>query len=772
MTRFVCALLACASLLPAQSQQATVSGTATDPQSAAIPGVEVVAVNTATNVPYRAVTNDSGFYSLRALPIGDYRLTAEKSGFRKAVRESLVLTTGQALELDLHLEIGAVTEAVSVSGRSALIETRTSDSSQLVESRSVEDIPLGDRRTMNIVRLTGAAVFVNYDSGGKPNFSIAGGRTQSQNFYMDGGTVQNMRLGIGQIDTDPPVETVAEVKVLSNSFAAEYGGSAGGVVVATTKSGTNQLHGSAYEYLRNQVLDAAGFFAPVVNGEKQRPPLRYNVFGATAGGPIFIPKIYNGKNRAFFYFAYEGSRRRDGSTDQFGVPTPEQRQGDFSRTFAANGTVIPIYDPRTTRTEGGRTVRDVFPGNVIPPALIDKVGAALMPLYPLPNRPPDNLTGANNFRTNYVTGLMRDAYLVKGDLNLTNKDRLSLRYLYNSDNRDYTTVMADPAADTRGPAIRHQNFFYGTYTRVFTPSMINEFRFTYGNRVNHEISFGLGENWPSKLGLKGVPENAFPQFNITGFRTLGNAAQERKQYPIEQLQWIDNLSWIHGRHTAKFGFELRPSYNYEENYPSVSGSFTTASQATSLPGNAATGYGLASLLTGAVTGFSARQTEALNRKSSYVAWFVQDDWQVRSNLTLNLGLRWETDTPIRDLKDRMNGFDMNATNPVSGTPGVVKFMGQNGFRNSPYDTDWNNFGPRAGFAWKPFDGGKTVVRAGGGVFFAHPFDRGAPTSASLGYEISAPSIRPITESPSRSICKTESPGTTPPSPLSTIASGR
>jgi hypothetical protein len=219
--------LICAGLLSSQSQQATVSGTVTDPQGGAIPGVEVIAINAATNVGYRSTTNEAGFYSLRALPIGPYRLTAEKSGFRRAVQGELVLTTGQALELELRLEVGAVTETVSVTARPSLIETRTSDSSQLVEARSVEDIPLGDRRTMNIVRLTGAAVFVNYDSGAKPNFSIAGGRTQSQNFYMDGGTIQNMRLGIGQLDTDLPVETVAEVKVLANSFAAEYGGSGG-----------------------------------------------------------------------------------------------------------------------------------------------------------------------------------------------------------------------------------------------------------------------------------------------------------------------------------------------------------------------------------------------------------------------------------------------------------------------------------------------------------------------------------------------------------------
>ncbi|MBI5281544.1 MAG: TonB-dependent receptor [Candidatus Solibacter usitatus] len=724
-------------LAVAQSPQATVSGIITDAQKASVPGVEVTAINAATGQTYRTRSNQTGFYSLQALPIGSYNVSAERPGFRRAVHNSLLLTTGQNLEMDMVLEVGSVTESVTVAAQASLLETRTSDSSQLVEARSVEDMPLGDRRTMNIVRMTGAAVFVNYDSGGKPNFSLAGGRTQSQNFYMDGGTIQNMRLGIGQLDTDPPVETVAEVKVLSNSFAAEYGGSAGGVIVATTKSGTNQLRGAAYEYLRNERLDAANFFAPVVDAKKQRAPLRYNVFGVTAGGPVVVPKLYSGKDKAFFYFAYEGSRRRDGFTDQFGVPTPAQRQGDFSTTFAANGSLVPVYDPLTTRVEGGKTVRDLYPGNRIPSGRLDKAAANLMPLYPLPNRAPDNVTGANNYRANYVMVLNRNAYLSKGDINLSDKDRLSVRYLYNSDDRDYTTVMANAAADTRGPALRHQNFFYGTYTRVFTPSLINEFRFTYGNRINHEMSFGLGGGWPSRLGIKGVPDAAFPQFNTTGFRALGNGSQERRQYPIEQLQYVNNLSWTHGRNTFKFGAEIRPSYNYEENYPTISGSFTFSSQATAMPGNASTGYGLASLLAGAVTGFSARQTEVLNRVSWYSAWFVQDDWQPHSDLTLNLGLRWETDTPIRDINNRMNGFDMSARNPVSLTPGVIRFMGLDGFRTSPWSTDWNNFGPRVGLAWKPFGAARTVLRAGFGFFFAHPFDRGAPTSASLGYELSS-----------------------------------
>jgi hypothetical protein len=224
---------------------------------------------------------------------------------------------------------------------------------------------------------------------------------------------------------------------------------------------------------------------------------------------------------------------------------------------------------------------------------------------------------------------------------------------------------------------------------------------------------------------------------VTGFQGLGNGAQERQQFPIQQFQWTGLTTWVSGRNSFKFGFEVRPSYNYEINRPLVSGSFTLSPLATGQPGNTATGNGLASLLAGAPTAFSARTTEVLDRNTFYYAAFFQDDWNVHRDLTLNLGFRWETDTPIVDYSDRMNGFDQYQINPVSGTPGVVKFMGLNGFRTSPYETDWNNVGPRFGFAWKPAGSTRTVIRGGWGVFFAHPFDAGAPTSASLGFELSA-----------------------------------
>lgn len=734
--RIFAALLISAAVSFGQSQLASVSGAITDSSGSAIAGASVTASNAATGLHRTAQSNATGYYLLRDLPIGSYTIQVEQQGFRTYLREGLVLSTGQAMSLNVAMEIGAVNETVIVTDQAPLLETRTSDSSQLVEARNVQDMPLGDRRTMNIIQMTGAAVFVRYDSGGKPNFSLAGGRTQSQNFYMDGGTIQNMRIGIGQVDTDPPVETVAEVKVLSNNYAAEYGGSAGGVIVATTKSGTNQLRGSAYEYLRNDKLDAANFFAPFRDGEKERAPLRYNVFGVTAGGPVFIPKFFDGRNKAFFFFAYEGSRRIEGFTDQFTVPQVEQRTGDFSKTLTAAGSLIRVYDPLSNQIVGGKTQRVQYANNIIPTSRIDAVGAALTPFYPLPNKAAANASGANNFSTNYSQQLTRDAYLVKGDYNLTDRDRVSVRYMYNSDNLDYSTVMTNIGAENRVPALRHQNFYYGTYTRTITTTLVNEFRFTFGDRINWNRSYGLGGNWPSKLGLKGVPDDAFPAMAVTGMRTMGAGNQERRQFPIQQFQYIDNISWIRGRHSMKFGMEFRRSLNHEINRPTVSGSFSFSPLSTGNPGVNGTGFGLASLLAGAPLTFTTRETMVLDRFSDYIAWFAQDEWTVNQNLTLNLGVRWETDTPIHDRNNHMNGFDPTAINPVSGTPGVVKFLGVDGFRTSPYDTDLNNFGPRFGFAWRPLGSEKTVIRGGIGTFFAHPFDSGAP-GASLGFENSA-----------------------------------
>jgi hypothetical protein len=734
--RFLLLLFGLSLVALAQSSQANISGLVTDAQGAVVVGAQVSLRAAATGSIVQATTNDSGLYALRALPIGRYTLNVEKAGFKKLVRTDLQLTTGQSLELNLALEVGAVTESISVSAAAAAIETRTSDVSQLVESKTIEDMPIGDRRSMNIIGLTGAAVFVNYDSGGKPNFSLAGGRTQSQSFFIDGGTAQNMRLGIGQVDVDPPVETVAEVKVLANSYSAEYGGSAGGVVIATTKSGTNQIQGTLFEYFRNEKLDAANFFAPIVNNQKVRAPLRYNVFGGTVGGPVVVPKLYNGKDKTFFFFAYEGSRRNEGQVRTFTVPTLAQRGGDFS----ANSN--PIFDPATTALVNGQNRRTQFPGNIIPASRLDRAARNIANFYPEPNRPPDNASGANNFRANYVSLFPRNNYTAKVDHNLTMNDKLTFRYLYNSDNNTNTTVFPTAGAETLSDVIRHQHYTYLSYNKIITPSILNEIRYTYGNRINWSQSKGLGEDWGRAIGIPNLPPGAFPTLSVTGYQALGNSGQERRQFPIQQHQIIDNFSVVAGRHNVKLGFEYRISMNYEINRPSASGAFTFSPLSTGQPGTAASGNGFSSMLLGLMTNFTVRETDILDRRSTYLAGFAQDDWKISRDLTLNFGLRWETDTPIMDVNNRMNGFAIDQTNPISGTLGVVKFMGQDNWPTLPYRTDWNNFGPRAGFAYKLLGRDSTVIRGGYGTYFAHPFDAGAPNSASLGFEKSAVLVSP------------------------------
>ncbi len=721
-----------AAALSAQSTEGTLSGLITDTQGAVMAKVEVSAINAATGGKLTVHSNEAGYFSIRPLPIGKYLVTAEIGGFHRHQETGVVITTGQTLELNIRMEVGTLNETVTVAANSSLLETRTSEASQLIESKSIEDMPLGDRRSMNVIEMVGAAVFNGYDGGSKPNFSLAGGRMQSQSFFIDGASAQNMRVGTGQMDVDPPVDTLQEVKVISNGFSAEYGGSAGGVVIATTKSGTNKFKGTLSEYVRNQKFDAPNFFSPIVlnaNGvtTKEKPSLRYNVFGGTIGGPIR-------RDKTFFFFAYEGSRRRDGSIRSLTVPSALERIGDFSQTFTARKILYPIYDPFTTANQA----RTPFAGNRIPSSRFDAVGRNLVVLYPPANRIADDVTGVNNFRASDVNAFTRNNVIGKVDHNLRNNDKLTFRYLFNNDDNAQRSVFPIPAADTINDTEASQKYTYATWTRIVNPNTVNDLRFNYARRYFRTHSKGLGQGWPTKLGLKGVSDAAFPSVIASGYTNLGNATtQDRQQFPIQQYHLLDNITIVNGRHTWKLGGEWRPSMNHEINLASISGKYTFNRGLTGITGNTLSGNAIATMLLGALSAFDQQQTPVLDRKSHYLAGFVQDDWSIRPGLTLNLGLRWEADTPVNDAAHRFNSFDANALNPASGTPGVVKFAGLNGWPTSPYRADLNNFGPRAGFAWKPFGLTKTVVRGGMGFFFSHPFDGTVANAATLGFSESS-----------------------------------
>lgn len=731
MTRIVLTLLISAAALLAQSQRGSISGEVTDTLGAITVGARVTATETATNVVTSATTNASGIYVISNLEIGNYTVTVEHPGFRRFKQTGISLQTAETYGLNVKLEVGSVSETVNVAANAATLEDKTSVITQTFEPEEVADLPLGDRRTMNLINLAAGAVFVDYTTGGKPNFSIGGGRTQSQMVWLDGGSTQNMRLGVGQLDTDPPADAIQEIKILSNSYSAEYGASAGGVIIQTTKSGTNSIRGSAYEFLRNDAFDAPGYFAPVTNGSKSIPKLRYNVFGATLGGPIK-------KNKTFFFFSYEGRRLRVGATTTLTVASLLQRGGDFSQTFNAAGNLIPIYDPSTTVTVAGKSTRTPFAGNIIPKSSLDPVALKALEFWPLPNRAPDTIAGANNFRTNSITATDSGFYMGKVDHVFREADRMTGRYMYNADlGKALGPYPLNDVADPTSTIDASQKYVYVNEIHILNPTTVNEFRFNYGYRVAHARTNGVGSGAVKTLGLTGVDDNAFPNFAPAGFSAWGATAQERRQYPIKNLQFVESLSTIKGKHSLKFGIEARKSTNYETNLSTASGSFTFSTQPTGNPGVAATGSGLASMLVGFPTAFAQTRTDITDRHSWYDAAFVQDDFTVARNLTLNIGLRWEMDTPMIDINNRMNGFDLNQINPVSGTPGVVKFMGENGFRTSPWDNDWNNFGPRFGFAWKPEFISKLVLRGGYAVQFSHPFDAGQPASANLGYGINS-----------------------------------
>jgi len=699
----------------AQSSLSTIAGVVTDSQGAAVPNASITVTSHATGIVVTTKSNATGLYSLPNLPIGEYSVAVESGGFSRFVAEGVLLSTGQVFGLNAALQLAGVSQSVTVQNEHAELETRTSEIGQIIEAKSVADLPLGNRTSMNIISLTGGAVFID-----SANYSLAGGRTKSSMTWLDGGTGQNIRLGIGTAELSPPVDTVQELGIITNNYSAEYGGSAGGIIMQNTRSGTNKFHGSAYEFLRNDAFDAPGYFAATTNGVKHKPELRYNVYGGTIGGPIL-------RDRTFFFFGFEGSRQLTGSTVTLTVPTLLERTGDFSQAG------VKIYDPSTTTTVGGITTRTQFVDNKIPTSELDPIALNILSYYPLPT----TSAAANNFSANDVATTNSKFYIARVDHVLSPRDHIALRYIFLNGSSSNRSVYPTKGADPYQPSVSQDNIGYAQWIHTLSPTIVNDLRFTFETRNNHQLSDGVGGEYPTRLGLTGVSNNAFPYIAPAGFSPLGSTGQERRQYPINQYQLVDDVSWLRGRHSIKIGAEIRRSMDHEVNLSTASGSFTFATQPTGEPGVSSTGNGLASLLVGFPTAFSEAETDPVTRTSWYLVGFAQDDFTVTPSLTFNLGLRWETDTPIKDENNRMNGFDATAINPVSGTPGVVRFMGVNGFRTTPYSTDLNNFGPRFGFAWQPFHSTSTVVRGGAGYFFAHPFDAGQPASAALGFSVSA-----------------------------------
>ncbi|MCW5964090.1 MAG: TonB-dependent receptor [Bryobacterales bacterium] len=702
----------------AQTASGSITGIVVDPTEARVAGAQLTLINAATGVTQSVTANTGGEYTFLYLASGAYRLEVSAQGFQSQVRPQIVVELGRTARVDITLTVGEVSTTVTVDSTAPMLDTESATVGQLIENRTITDMPLNGRRVGELLGLMGNAVFVQGDVI-RPRVSIAGGRADQQQWMLDGVNASNIGLEAPQALFNPPVEAVQEIKILQNGYSAEYGNSSSGVVLTTTRSGTNELKGSLYEYFRNEKLDARNFFAA------ERPPLRWNVFGGSVGGPVFIPKMYDGRNRTFFFLSTEFQRQRIGAVRNLTVPTMMQREGDFSQSLLNNGNLQQVFDPFTNP-------RIQFANNVIPRARMDDIGVRLAGFYPVPNRAPSNLQGANNFVANATNALNITTTTGKVDHTFSERDRISHRFVIHDFPTYATTVWPVPAADPNGNVSDRRAYSFLTeHIHQFTPRLINDMRMNFQPRRFHTMSIGLGEGWPTQLGLRGVSDRAFPRVNPAGYTSMGNTNHERLQRPIWDHHFVNVVSWFKGSHSLKFGGEVRYGRNVDNWFPAASGAFTFGLQSTARPGVTGSGNGLASMLMGYPTGASIRETDELDRTSFYYALFVQEDWKVTRNLTVNLGVRWETHTPRIDANDRQSGFDRATINPVSGTPGVLTFAALDGMGRNIYAGDYNNFTPRIGIAWKPFGSEKTVIRSSFGVFFGPPLPGSNSASASF-----------------------------------------
>lgn len=682
----IMAVLLMAGALLAQTPTARITGTITDSSGAIVPGAKISVLGQATGLHADATSNQNGIYNLPFLNPGRYELTVEATGFRRYVRPTLVLETGQILSLDIRLEVGPVANAVTVTAQTPLLQADASSVNQLIENATVANMPLASRKAASLVRLMGNVVFLSEEGNDVVNFSLGGGRGRQGIWLFDGGAIQHVALLAENASFNPPVEAIQELKVESNSYPAEFGRSTGGFVSMTTKSGTNQFHGSLYDYFRNDVMDARRFFSPGVS------PRKSSLFGGTIGGPIR-------KDKTHFFFSYEGTRRGTGFTRVYNVPTPAEVRGDFSASSAK------VTDPLT---------RQPFASNVIPEARLDPVGAKIAALYPAPNVP-GAASGSNNFRRNVVENDVKDTYTTRIDHSFSATDRLTVRHLYWANERSVGGAMpvraADPNATDPSSRIHHVT---ATWFHSFGPATINELRFTDFWRNGLGQAAGTFVTTLARdLGLKGVAEDGMPRVNVTGLTSLGSSSQYTST-TYNSVHIVESLSRFRGKHALKFGGEWRAGPITNVSGSTRSGSLSFNDVATGR------GFALAALLLGWTNSASVDSGE-VEARTDYYGLYVQDDWKISPRLTLNMGLRWEMETPRSEAQNRQSGFDRYAINPVSGTPGIVTFAGVGGVSRYAHDFDKNNFGPRFGFAWRPW-GERLVLRGGYGLSYGPIYD--------------------------------------------------
>ena len=714
-----------AGALHAQSEAATLRGVVHDASHAVVPKAAVMLTNLDQNRSWNAASNDRGEYDIEQIPPGRYSLTVEVKGFKKFVQPGMTLAVNQVANVDVTLQPGSVTETVQVNDEAPLLETASSAMGEVVNHLTTTALPLNGRDIMQLVALTPGINSSPADSTSQPfasgniassGFSANGGRDLTSVILLDGSPQEVM--GYDQAGYMPPPDAVEEFKVITNTFSAEYGRSGGAVISIVHKSGTKDFHGDAYEFLRNQVLDANDFFDNL-NG-KPRAPFRFNQFGGTIGGPLT-----KSRQSTFFFFSYSGVRQVTPSATYYTVPTAAMKAGNFS------GVGTTIYDPSTINAAGARTP---FPGNIIPASDFNPVALKILSYYPSPTLPGI----VNNFFSQEPSTATDENYSVRIDRHISDRQNLFGRFSYDNQNTVTPNYFGNAGSYEAGvsggrarSATLDDTYLLGGWV------LHGNFGYIYAANPRDSDSEGFNLTTlglPSSLAAQ-AQFPIFPVITATGFASMGPDATYIIGNKFETYTWTADAAKLVGEHTLKFGGVLRENRvsNFRPSSPAGSFTFNSGWTQATYNGNSG-GNAIASMLLGLMNAGTISYEPALALEVPYVGLFVQDDWRVTSRLTLNLGVRWDSDRPMTERFNRLSYFNYNAPLPVTvpGLPqlyGGLEFADHNGNPRTIKNAQNLNFAPRVGLAFKLTD--KFVMRSGAGIFYG-PTTNTGPSAGSVG----------------------------------------
>jgi hypothetical protein len=651
----------------AQSNTGSIIGTIKGADGALLPNVAITITNQLTNSQFNITTNSAGYYVSPPLPVGEYKVEAQASGFKTAVQSGITLQIQQTAVVDFVMEVGALTDQVTITAETPVLETTSTTLGKVVDNRRILDLPLNTRNVYSLIFLTPGVTGSIGNNYNQMSYSVNGARPTMMDTVIDGLTASFPTVnGFTGISVFPSVDAIQEFKVMGATYPAEFGRSLGSVLNVVYKSGTNQLHGSAYEFLRNSYFDANNWFD---NRRGQKlGSFKRSQFGGHVTGPIKQDKL-------FFMGSYEGLRARSFATRVFTVPSELERQGDFSKTLNQSGALIRIFNPFSTRVNpSGGFIRDQFTGNKIPTNLIDPVALNILKFYPKANQPGDPNTGANNYSQSGSTQLNLDNYDGRVDWKINDRQSFFARYSFRY-TEDVPLVSFPNDLSIAEGRIIQENIAHNVvteYNLTLSPSMVFTARTGFARTLFVFSNQGLGFK-PSSLGLPTsidsvVDRQMFPSITASGYVSLGGG--DHRYNAFMSYPTVISLSHAKGKHNAKYGFEARPiRVNVWEARNAGQFGFSPSMTQGPNPNTASSsaGNGFASLLLG--TGATGQRLiqgwKNVASQSYYFALYAQDDWRLTQKLTLNLGIRYDLDTPRTERYNRMNYFDPDAVSPLA-----------------------------------------------------------------------------------------------------------